>query len=189
MKIYTRTGDDGETGLFGGGRVPKDDLRVDAYGEVDELNAVLGWAAAAVESGGVGDLLDRVRQLQEDLLAIGAHLATPSALVGGSAAEHLPPLPLERIPQMEAWIDEADQRLGPLRSFILPGGTEAASRFHVARTTCRRAERRVLTLHRHSPVEAGILVYLNRLSDLLFTLARVVNLDAGRDDVPWVGRR
>jgi cob(I)alamin adenosyltransferase len=192
MKIYTRTGDEGETALFGGGRVPKDDLRVEAYGEVDELNAAIGAAAAAVEDveDDVGqELLERLRYLQEDLFALGAYLATPSAASGKGAAAHLPPLPLDRIADMERWIDSADERLPPLRTFVLPGGSEAASRLHLARTVCRRAERRVLTLHRHSPLDAGILVYLNRLSDLLFTLARLANLDAGREDVPWTGRR
>ncbi|MEX2582933.1 MAG: cob(I)yrinic acid a,c-diamide adenosyltransferase [Gemmatimonadota bacterium] len=186
MKIYTRTGDAGETGLFGGGRVPKDDLRVDAYGEVDELNAVVGLAAVAAETSAAASTLERLRAIQEDLFAIGAHLATPAT--GGKAADHLPPLPLGRIEEMEAWMDEAGERLPPLRNFLLPGGTESAARFHLARTVCRRAERRVLTLHRHSPVESGILVYLNRLSDLLFTFARLANHLEGREDVPWIGR-
>jgi cob(I)alamin adenosyltransferase len=188
MKIYTRTGDRGETGLFGGGRVRKDDIRVEAYGEVDELNAVLGLAAVPLEGGPAGDLLERLRLLQEDLFAIGAHLATPAA--GQSrAAAHLPPLPEIRIEQMERWIDAAEEELEPLRNFVLPGGVEAAARLHVARTVCRRAERRVLALGTEAEIPGSVLVYLNRLSDLLFTMARQVNRAHGREDVPWIGRR
>ncbi|MQA90122.1 MAG: cob(I)yrinic acid a,c-diamide adenosyltransferase [Gemmatimonas sp.] len=189
MKIYTRTGDAGETGLFGGGRVPKDDFRVEAYGQVDELNAILGSVAAASEVTGGSPMLDRLRQIQEDLFAIGAYLATPSAETGRGAAKQLPALPIDRITEMERWIDEAEKQLPALRAFVLPGGTENASRLHVARTVCRRAERRVLTLHRHSPLDSGILVYLNRLSDLLFMLARLANQEGGREDILWVGRR
>lgn len=188
MKIYTRTGDSGETGLFGGGRVPKNHLRVEAYGEVDELNAAVGLAAVPIEAGGAAGLLGRLRLIQEDLFAIGAHLATPTTQRAAGAASHLPPLPVDRIEAMELWMDEADAQLAPLRSFILPGGTETAARFHLARTICRRAERRVLGLHHDTPVAESIIVYLNRLSDLLFTWARLANLEEGRDDVPWVGR-
>ena len=188
MKIYTRTGDTGDTGLFGGGRVPKNHLRVEAYGEVDELNAAIGLAAVPVEVDGADALLERLRLIQEDLFAIGAHLATPTTPKGDRAAAHLPPLPGERIAAMEGWIDEADSHLPPLRSFILPGGTETAARFHLARTVCRRAERRVLALHLETPVAESVLVYLNRLSDLLFTLARLANVQADREDVPWIGR-
>jgi cob(I)alamin adenosyltransferase len=185
MKIYTRTGDTGETALFGGGRVPKDHLRVEAFGEVDELNAVVGWVVGSLEGSGGKDLVERLRSIQEDLFAIGAHLATPSATEGSGAAASLPPLPAERIASMEGWIDEADARLKPLRNFVLPGGCETAARLHLARTVCRRAERRVMTLAANSPVEGTIIVYLNRLSDLLFTLARLTNLEAGVNDVPW----
>lgn len=188
MKIYTRTGDTGDTALFGGGRVRKDDIRVEAYGAVDELNASIGLAVAGLEDAGDAAEVDRLRSVQEDLLAIGAHLATPDAVGGNAAAKHLPPLPQEKIERMEGWMDEADERLEPLRSFILPGGSEAAARLHVARGVCRRAERRVLTLAATAPVDGTIIVYLNRLSDLLFTLARLANADAGRGDVPWKGR-
>ncbi|HUE95668.1 MAG TPA: cob(I)yrinic acid a,c-diamide adenosyltransferase [Longimicrobiaceae bacterium] len=186
MKIYTRTGDSGETALFGGGRVRKDHLRVEAYGEVDELNAVLGFVAAAAGAAGAGALLERIHTVQEDLFAIGAHLATPDT--AEKAASHLPPLPVARIAQMEGWIDEADARLTPLRNFILPGGTETAARLHLARATCRRAERRVAALLPAAPIDGGILMYLNRLSDLLFTWARTANRDASVEDVPWRGR-
>ena len=189
MKIYTRTGDTGETALFGGGRVPKDHRRVEAYGEVDEANATLGLAIAALEASDIAWMAARLRVVQEDLFAIGAHLATPTALDGGAAASHLPALPNARPAEMEAWMDEADLRLEPLKSFVLPGGSEAAARLHVARTVCRRADRRVTSLAASEPVDGEIGVYLNRLSDLLFTYARLANLEAGTRDVPWVGRR
>lgn len=188
MKIYTRTGDGGETGLLGGGRVPKDHRRVEAYGEVDELNATLGLAIAAAEDAGLESLLPRLRLLQEDLFALGAHLAAPAAGTGEGAARHLPPLPTERVGLMEEWIDELEEGLPPLRNFVLPGGSETAARLHVARAVCRRAERRVLTLASSEAVEEEVLVYLNRLSDLLFTLARAANSAARRDDIPWIGR-
>ena len=187
MKIYTRTGDSGETALFGGGRVRKDHVRVEAYGEVDELNAFLGFAIVPLEQAGNEELTERLRTLQEDLFTVGAHLATPDP-EDNKAASHLPPLPLGRIEEMERWIDDADARLPALRNFILPGGTELASRLHLARAVCRRAERRVLALTAVSAVDSAIIVYLNRLSDLLFTLARVANLEQGIEDVPWRGR-
>jgi cob(I)alamin adenosyltransferase len=185
MKIYTRTGDSGETGLFGGGRVPKDDARVEAYGEVDELNSTLGVAAAVLQREGSTQLVERMVTLQSDLFAIGAHLATPEAATSGRGSKHLPPLPEQRIAEMEAWIDAADEQLAPLRNFILPGGSEAAAHLHLARTVCRRAERRVVSLARHSPIDHHILIYLNRLSDLLFTLARLLNRERGTGDVVW----
>jgi len=188
MKIYTRTGDAGETGLFGGGRVRKDHERVEAYGEVDELNAGIGSAIVALETAGVDELVERLRSIQEDLFAIGAHLATPTEREGGRATTHLPALPVPRIRQMEEWIDAAEEELEPLRNFILPGGTDAAARLHLARTVCRRAERRVLSLAGAADVPAPILVYLNRLSDLLFVIARVANRRSGTQDVPWIGR-
>lgn len=189
MKIYTRTGDSGETGLFGGERVPKDDARVEAYGDVDELNAMLGLACVSLERQGSSGVVERVRQIQEDLFSIGAHLATPRSREADGAAKHLPPLPVVRIGEMEAWIDEADGLLEPLRAFILPGGSETAARLHLARTVCRRAERRTASLARVADIDAQILIYLNRLSDLLFILARLVNRETGHEDVRWTGRR
>lgn len=188
MKIYTRTGDAGDTALFGGGRVPKDDARVEAYGGVDETNSAIGLAIVALDRETLADVAAWLRATQEDLFAIGAHLATPGAVGGGRAAEHLPPLPLAQIARIESWIDTADTRLEPLRNFILPGGTEAAARLQVARTVCRRAERRVVSLSGASPVDPGIIVYLNRLSDLLFTCARLANHAAGVEDIYWTGR-
>ena len=179
QRIYTRTGDDGKTGLFGGGRVSKANRRVAAYGEVDELNAVLGWVAAQSDSD---VLLERLLLLQGDLFSIGAHLATPD---GARTHVHLPELPTARTAEMEKWIDDAEATLPELKSFILPGGTRSAAALHLARTVCRRAERAVVDLHAHEHVDAQILVYLNRLSDLLFVLARVENGKARIAEPKW----
>jgi cob(I)alamin adenosyltransferase len=182
MKIYTRTGDRGDTGLFGGGRVPKDHVRVEAYGEVDELNSVIGIVVVRLASVGQRELSDRLRGVQAELFAIGAHLATPAA---GGASPHIPELDDTAPGRMEGWMDEADRELAPLRSFVLPGGAEAAAYLHLARTVCRRAERRVVTLARDAAIDTRIVIYLNRLSDLLFTFARLVNQRSGVPDVPW----
>lgn len=179
MKIYTKTGDGGETALFGGGRVGKDDPRVEAYGEIDELNALLGVARAE----GLGELDPLVRSLQEQLFALGSILATPA---GTKAAKVLPPLKPEWVTAMEVAIDGFDAELSPLTSFILPGGTRASAFLHLARTVCRRAERRVVPLVRDDKAEPSVVVYLNRLSDLLFTLARVANHRGMVGDAPWV---
>lgn len=179
-RIYTRTGDDGSTGLFGGGRVAKDDIRVEAYGAVDELNAVLGVAIAFMEDDGIRA---RLQRLQPDLFAIGAHLATPDA--ASPAARHLPSLPQTRAAEMEQWIDEADAELPPLRVFIMPGGRPDAAALHHARTVCRRAERRVVALAAEQDVPTAAIIYLNRLSDLLFALARLANHRGGAGDVEW----
>lgn len=182
MKIYTRTGDDGQTALFGGGRVPKDDARVAAYGTVDELNAVLGWSITVVS---VAASRRRLEVVQHDLFALGSVLATPPAAEGRKRPA-TPAVPVARVAEMESWIDEADGVLPALTAFVLPGGSEGAAALHVARTVCRRAERAVVALSRHEVVDDDVTVYLNRLSDLLFTLARLENLEAGRGDVEWV---
>jgi len=179
--IYTRTGDAGTTALFGGGRTSKADARVEAYGAVDELNAALGWADAIAEDETVNHALARV---QPDLLAIGAHLATPPPRAGRRAPA-LPPLPLERIVEIEAWIDAVDAELPELDAFILPGGSPAGAALHVARTVCRRAERRVVALADQAAVDPGIIVYLNRLSDWLFVAARRVNARTGAAESRW----
>jgi cob(I)alamin adenosyltransferase len=181
MKIYTRSGDEGETGLFGGGRVLKSHVRVAAYGAVDELNAALGMAVALQLHGEIGSNLTRV---QEDLFSLGASLATPGA-EHGSAKPTIPPLPLGRIQEMEGWIDSASQETSPLRNFILPGGTEGAAALHLARTICRRAERAVVRLGQEESIDAEVVRYLNRLSDLLFTYARLENHRRGISDVLW----
>jgi cob(I)alamin adenosyltransferase len=181
LKIYTRTGDRGDTGLFGGGRVGKDDVRVEAYGEVDELNAVLGLARAAAPESDVARLLE---QVQRDLFALGAILATPDRDKMWRQLEKAR-LDAERIAELELAIDAADERLAPLKAFILPGGTPKAAALHVARTVCRRAERKVVHLQHEVTLPALVVVYLNRLSDLLFVLARVANRRAGAGEVTW----
>src|SRR5688500_976830 len=177
VKIYTKTGDEGETGLFGGGRVPKDDPRVWAYGEVDELNAAVGMAAALSPDGFEAALLQTI---QRDLFNIGAELATPDP-----AKLRSKPIDGSGIGALEETIDNYDEQLPPLKNFILPGGTPKACAFHLARTICRRAERSVVSLARDQTVNPLIIHYLNRLSDLLFVLARVVNAKAGKPDVAW----
>jgi len=180
MPIYTKTGDTGETGLFGGGRVGKDNERVDAYGEVDELNASIGLA----RSMGLSPKLDAVaKTIQEQLFTVGAVLATPA---GTKAEQQIPKLRPDWVAAMEKAIDEMDRELPKMTNFILPGGTGPAAALHVARTVCRRAERRVVPLMRAGKVEPQTVVFLNRLSDLLFTMARAANLGAGVEDVKWI---
>ena len=179
QKIYTKTGDEGKTGLFGGGRVSKANRRVAAYGEVDELNAVIGWVIAQSDDDA---LKERLTSLQSDLFSIGAHLATPD---GARTHVHLPALPESRIAEMESWMDDFETKLPELKAFILPGGTASAAALHLARTVCRRAERAVVDLEAHESVNASILMYLNRLSDLLFMLARGQNARAGVEEPKW----
>ena len=184
MKIYTRRGDTGDTGLFGGGRARKDDVRVEAYGTVDELNAALGNASVHV----TGDVArERLELLQSDLFAIGAHLATPPPPPGRNPPA-LPELPAARVADMETWIDQAMEAAPPLRNFILPAGGPGASALHLARAVCRRAERRVVALATTEPVDPAIIRHLNRLSDYLFAAARLENLHDGRPDREWTGR-
>ena len=177
MKLYTRTGDDGTTGLIGGRRVAKDDLRLDAYGTVDELNAALGLAASADPAWAA-----RLAPVQADLFVVGSHLAAPD---GETQNVHLPALPEDATARLEREIDAAEGALPPLTSFILPGGTETAARLHLARCACRRAERLTVALSHHGPVPPAVIVYLNRLSDWLFAHARLANHEAGVADVPW----
>jgi len=181
MKIYTRTGDAGETALFGGGRVKKAHPRVHAYGTVDELNSVLGFALLHLKAEESGRRLARV---QHDLFAIGAVLATPPP-PGTRKRPSTPDIPTARVAEMEGWIDDADRELEPLASFILPGGTAGAAALHMARTVCRRAEREVVELGHDEPLESDIVRYLNRLSDALFAMARLENLRGGQEDVKW----
>ncbi len=158
---------------------------MDAYGDVDELNSVLGLAGLYVEQAGDAELARHLRDLQADLFTIGANLATPAPEDGGRPNAHVPTLSQERVAAMERWIDAADAELEPLKNFVLPGGTESAAMLHLARTVCRRAERRVVTLSYEAHIGQDVIVYLNRLSDLLFTLARLANRRAGTPDVPW----
>ena len=179
MKIYTRTGDTGETGLFDGTRVRKSDPRIEAFGHVDELNAMLGLALASGTDAALGQQL---LQLQHDLFALGARLADPNARIAGRVRKAA--LGPDDVHRLEAWIDQAEEELQPLRRFILPGGTPAGAALHVARTICRRAERYIVSLG-DGAVEPDLLAYVNRLSDLLFVLARLANARAGVADMEW----
>lgn len=187
MKIYTRGGDAGQTGLFGGDRVAKDDPRVQAYGAIDELNAALGLVIALDEDG----ILEQpaLVALQEDLFVIGARLAAADprrALRKGT----IPELPEARVTVLEGWIDELTEELPPLDAFILPGGTPLAAQLQVARTVCRRAERAIVGLVDQQPDLAEVILpYMNRLSDLLFTLARAANHGAGVSETTWLPQR
>ena len=181
MRIYTKTGDAGETGLFGGGRVPKDHARVQAYGDVDELNSVLGVVRATQPVHFMDDLLETI---QRDLFALGGNLATPDPEKVKEALTKAE-LSADRIAAFERIMDEADRELPALRAFVLPAGTPKAAALHLARTICRRAERSVVRLAHEADISDLFLVYLNRLSDLLFTLARMVNHREGAGDVTW----
>ena len=180
-QIYTRTGDRGETALFGGGRVSKDDPRVVAYGEVDELNAVIGLARALDPADLETELLESI---QRDLFAIGAQLAAPDPAKVARALTKAA-LTDDRVAALERAIDASAARLPPLEHFVLPGSTPKAAALHLARTVCRRAERSIVSLARDATVPSVILAYLNRLSDLLFVLARRANAEAGRPDIAW----
>jgi cob(I)alamin adenosyltransferase len=179
MKIYTRTGDQGETGLYGGGRVRKDDPRIAAYGTVDELNALLGLARAESLPPEIDAVLAR---LQNELFDLGAELATIDPPAMGTAV-----INAARIAALESTIDRFEEHLAPLKQFILPGGCQGAALLHVSRTVCRRAEREVVFLAAipQEKVSPDVIVYLNRTSDLLFVLARAANAAAGVADVPW----
>ena len=181
MKIYTKTGDDGNTGLFGGGRVPKSHLRVDAYGTVDELNSFIGLATKSVVDK---TTKNRLHTIQHDLFALGAVLATAQP-DGIRKKPETPDIPSSRIAEMETWIDAATGELDELKNFIIPDGTQGAIMLHICRTLCRRAERAVVALSLSEEIEEGILPYLNRLSDLFFIWARLDNHQSGEQDVPW----
>ncbi len=181
MKIYTRTGDDGTTGLFGAGRVPKDHPRIQACGLVDETNATLGMALARMwdaDADAVGRLLSSI---QHDLFDLGADIATPS-----DTRAAVPRITLEHVRRLELAIDRHEEALEPLKNFILPGGVPAAATLHLVRTVCRRAERQLVALARSEGVNSLALQYLNRLSDLLFVLARRVNALSGAGDTLWI---
>lgn len=185
-RIYTRTGDDGTTGLGNGQRVPKTHPRIVAYGGVDELNSVLGVALCASLPGWMAEWIGLI---QNDLLDLGADLCLPEAepSADADAPPSKPPLrvSVDQVLQLEGWIDQANARLKPLTSFVLPAGTPASAQLHVARTVCRRVEVNVLQLAEFENINPQVHVYLNRLSDLLFVLARVANAD-GTKDVLWV---
>jgi cob(I)alamin adenosyltransferase len=179
VKIYTRTGDSGDTALFDGTRVPKSDSRVAAYGELDELNAWIGFVVANLAPS---DISTELQQIQRDLFAIGPRLADPGHRIADRVTKAV--ISSDDIRRLEDWIDALDAELEPLRRFILAGGTPAGAALHVARTVCRRAERAMVALG-EAAFEPGLLQYVNRLSDLLFTMARAVNRRAGVAELPW----
>lgn len=191
MKLYTKRGDQGMTDLFGGQRVGKDDLRVEAYGTVDELNSVLGLARSGCEDRTLSGLLD---DLQHRLFELGADLATPRPSTEASKRDRaadsaVPRIGAQQIAALERHIDSLCADLPEMRYFVLPGGTELSARLHLARTVCRRAERAVVRLAKSESAGVGedsVVVFLNRLSDLLFAMARKANHAAGVADVPWV---
>lgn len=182
MKIYTKTGDDGTTGLFGGDRVPKDSLRIEAYGTVDELNSFVGLVVAALPASG-SKLEDTLLSIQYDLFVAGADLATPL-----SAKPVVPRISDVEIEALENHIDRLESDLEPLKTFILPGGALASAHAQVARTVCRRAERCCVTLAANDEINSLVTIYLNRLSDLLFVISRWINLKSGKSDIPWIPR-
>ena len=177
MKIYTKTGDSGETGLFGGPRVRKDHPRIAAYGDIDELNAAIALARSASLPPEIDRLLERI---QHELFAVGAELATPDPV-----AHRTRWIGTSHIQQLEQDIDRWESTLPPLRTFILPGGSPGSAQIHLSRCICRRAERQIVALAAMESISADLVIYVNRLSDLLFVLARVANHEAGIADVPW----
>jgi len=182
-RIYTRTGDGGETGLVGGPRVPKDSPRVEAYGELDELNAALGWARTIADRS-TSPLRDKLAALQNELFDLGSELATPPGAAWPGMIQAGP----AQVKRLEEWIDELNAPLPELRSFVLPGGTELNSVLHLARTICRRSERAILRLSRVEEVSADVLAYINRLSDLLFAMCRAESHHAGVPEYLWKPR-
>lgn len=179
MKIYTKTGDAGETGLYGGERVPKDALRVSAYGTVDEANAAIGVARSSVNDK---TIIETLAALQNALFDVGADLATPS---DSKYRSKLTPIDEHDAAHLEGLIDRYEEELEPLQNFILPGGHEAAATLHLARTIVRRAEREVTRLAKEEEVNAHVAIYLNRLSDLLFVMARIMNMKGGVSETRW----
>jgi len=182
MKIYTKTGDGGETSLFGGTRVSKADARIDAYGCVDELNSSLGVIRSLEPSPELEGILS---ELQNDLFVLGADLATPQS----NSTATVPRIAHSNVERLERHIDNLEEQLEPLKSFVLPGGCRLAAELHLARTVCRRTERLVVALAKAEPIGGAPLVYLNRLSDLLFVMARFANLQAGHPETPWKSSR
>jgi cob(I)alamin adenosyltransferase len=181
-RVYTRTGDDGRTGLGGGQRVPKDSPRIEAYGTVDELNSSIG---AAIAAGLVSELVEKLRGIQNELFHLGSDL---SILEEDKARMPVPRIEERHVTELEKTMDALTEQLAPLENFVLPGGAAGAAALHVARTVCRRAERRVIALSRVEPVGPQTIVYLNRLSDALFVMARFENAKRGVPDVLWDSR-
>ncbi|PCJ80764.1 MAG: ATP:cob(I)alamin adenosyltransferase [Bacteroidetes bacterium] len=181
MRIYTRTGDDGTTGLFGGTRLKKDNVRIEAYGTVDELNAFLG---KLIEHDALSPHLGFFRDIQSQLFLLGSHLATidPKMKAG------LPPFDSKATTEFEKWMDEVDEKVPVLKNFLLPGGHPSVADAHVARAVCRRAERRCVSLAEVESIDSELIVYLNRLSDLLFTTARYLSFVTETEEIAWKTR-
>jgi cob(I)alamin adenosyltransferase len=182
VKIYTKTGDYGETGLFDGTRVSKHSPRVEAYGDVDELNALLGMALSFIRED--DEITSCLLTIQRDLFVVGAHLADPKARVEAKRGEKAS-LTAGKVTQLETWIDQFEEKLSPLRQFILPGGSKGGATLHHARTVCRRAERSIVSLSLEVEIDALLITYMNRLSDFLFVAARLENLRKNRPEIPW----
>lgn len=185
MKIYTKGGDAGQTSLFGGERVSKSAPRVRAYGEVDELNSVLGVAGSEIDHD---DLQAMLRAIQSSLFDLGGELATPARDAKAERGKGAARISDRDVAELEGWIDALSTELAPLRNFILPGGVKGAALLHLARTVCRRAEREVIALGEVEAVAAVLIRYLNRLSDLIFVMARVMNRRADVAEPQWIGR-
>lgn len=181
MKVYTKTGDTGETGLLGGTRVPKNHIRIEAYGTVDELNSYLGLLRDQI---GTEDIQDKIIKVQEELFTVGSHMANDPEV----SKFKLPDLDQEMNSKLEQWIDEMDADLPAMTNFILPGGHPSVSHCHIARCICRRAERATIALHHESEIQIEIIAFLNRLSDYLFILARKLGNDLKVKENPWKPR-
>jgi cob(I)alamin adenosyltransferase len=179
MKIYTKTGDDGTTGLFGGGRLPKNHIRIEAYGTVDELNSFIGLLTDTIHDA---DDVMFFRKIQSKLFTIGSHLATENSKM----TDKLPAISEDDIKALENKMDEADEILQPMKHFILPGGNISISYCHVARCVCRRAERNIIALSQHAEINPVIQKYLNRLSDFLFVYARKLHVKLNVEEIPWI---
>ena len=187
MKIYTKTGDNGQTGLFGGQRVSKSSLRIASYGHIDELNSLLSVCRALNESDSKNknDFLEKIlHELQQDLFVVGADMATP--LDTSNASIKIERISDKYVTKLEKWIDEIDLKLSALKNFILPGGTILASHLHLARCVCRRAERAIVALQSKEPINTIVVIYVNRLSDLLFMMGRHTNTIAGKSEEIWL---
>ena len=180
MKIYTGFGDEGKTRLYGGQIVDKDNLRVEAYGSIDELNSVIGVVVTHLENRG---LIEDLQNIQNNLFELSAELATPAA---GNLKTEDPAINNQHIKEIENKIDKLDNQLDPLKNFILPGGSQGASFCHLARTTCRKAERALISLNKVELINPQIIVFVNRLSDFLFVLARFINKKQNIDDLAWI---
>ncbi len=185
MKIYTRSGDKGQTSLFTGTRVPKSHLRIEAYGMIDELSSWLGLIRSAVPEE---DIRESLIQIQKELFEIGSDLATPETEIKSDKHKIVPRVATEQVLNLEKSIDQFSRELPPLKHFILPGGSEAASRFHLARCVCRRTERVIVSLMDQEQINPHILEYLNRLSDFLFVLARVSNHRRKQPETQWINQ-